>query len=482
MNKKTNIIIGALLVSLGIVLGILGTTLSRDIIIGSEEDTATTTDDNEIDLEDYLIEVIKAKSYFFQNEEHLIEGALMGIVDSLEDPYSTYFSEEAYEEYVNSLREMMYGIGITVNLNGPYPIIIKVEDGSPAYEAGLRRGHTIKTVDGIDIQNKTIPEIAELIKGEENTVRVLGVYSNNPNVVDQISVTVGLIQTKSVFYDYLNINNHKIGYLKITSFSDPTYEEMLPAINHLENKNIEDLIIDVRDNPGGYLTSVQDILDYFINTDEPFMYSITKDNTEKKYYIKDYDHEINYNIVVLMNENSASASEIFSATMNEMENYQLIGKTTFGKGTMQNSFPLNSEHTSYVKLTTAKWLTPNKVWIHDVGVEPTIDVDQTNYQDISYIDTSQNISFDHVNEEIKDVQLFLNRKFDKQVRTDGYFDIDTENAVKDYQDLKEIEQTGIVDDLTAYYMNLDIMDYLNDKTYDNQYQKALDYILNDSNE
>ncbi|QVK17697.1 S41 family peptidase [Mycoplasmatota bacterium] len=480
MNKKTNIIIGGLLVSLGIILGILGTTLSDKFIKHQESTTATIN--NSVEpverVEDYLSEVIREKSYYYQNDDLLTEGALNGMVESLDDPYSTYLSEEAYIEHTNRLKEMMYGIGISVTLNGHYPLIFNVIEGSPADIAGLQKGDTIKTVDGIDIENKTITEVAELIKGEKGTTRTLGVYSDNSNVVSNINVTIDLINLKTINYDFQIVDNHRIGYLLISSFMAPTYGELLAAMSHLEDQNLDDLIIDVRDNPGGLVTTVKEVLDYYINTDRPFMYSESKDKEQTLYYLDDDNHEIYYNIVVLMNENSASAAEVFAATMHEIGNYQLIGKTTFGKGTMQSSFPINIEKTQMVKLTTHIWLTPNKEWIHHIGVEPTIEVEQTKYAGISYIDSSQEISFDHVNEEIKDVQTFLNHKELSTTRIDGYFDNDTKNAVLAYQAMKGLDQTGVVDDRTAYYLNLDIINYITDKNYDDQYQKALDYIIN----
>jgi len=474
MNQKTNIIIGGLLVSLGIILGILGTTLSDNFI---QKYIYTTTTKPDETIEDYLSEVIKERSYYYQNDELLFEGALSGMVGSLGDAYSTYFSEEAYQDYTNHLNDTMYGIGVAVVLNGPYPMINYVYEGSPALTAGFEKGHTIKTVDGVDLYNKTIPEITGLIKGVKGTTRMIGVYTDNPDVVTNISVTTDLITSSTINYDYVNVNNHKIGYLQIETFASPTYDELLVAMTHLESKEIDDLIIDVRNNPGGLLTSVTNILDYFINTEEPFMYAKSRDEVETKYYINENNHEINYNIVVLMNENSASASEIFAATMHEIGNYQLFGKTTYGKGTMQNAFPLNIERTSVVKLTTHIWLTPNKEWIHGIGVDPSIEVEQTSYEGISYINSYQLISFDQVNEEIKDVQIFLNKK-GFTTRLDGYFDDDTREAVRTYQFTKGLEDTGIVDHKTAYQLNLDIMNFYNNKIYDNQYQFALNNVLN----
>ncbi len=471
MNKKTNLIIGGLLVALGIVFGILGTTLSDKFIIHKQ---ITTT--NMMTIEDYLSEVISENSYYYQNTDLLETGALTGMVDSLGDPYSTYFSLEQYNDFNNQLNETLYGVGIILSINGSYPIITYVVPNSPADNAGLAIGQTIKKIDDLDIKDKGIPEIISLIKGTAGITRKFAIYTDNPIVLRTINVTIAQLNTTTISYDYLNLSNDKVGYLKIDSFMLPTYDEFVAAIQHLESKNIDDLIVDVRGNPGGLLSSVRSILDYFINTSEPFMYSESKDKIDTPYYLDQNDHEINYNVVVLMDENSASAAEIFASTMHELGNFELIGTTTFGKGTMQSTFPLNITGTKTVKLTTDIWLTANKEWIHHIGVTPTIEVEQTNFNDLSYIDATLEYSYDTVSPEIKDIQVFLNRK-SFTTRMDGYFDTNTLNAVKAYQAMNDLNQTGIVDSKTAYQMNIDMINYLNNKNFDNQYQEAMDYVI-----
>lgn len=471
MNKKTNIIIGGLLVSLGIILGILGTTISFNM-----KDKASTTNPQET-ISDYLSEVIGEYSYFYENEDLLLDGALKGMVESLNDPYSVYLSSDDYQKITNEFEGNLVGIGITLASNGPYPIITSVIHNSPADIAGIEVGEVIKAVDNIDVYNKPIGDIANLIKGIKGTIREISVSKIDPEVIYDVNITLDEIYQKSVEYRYENINNQKIGYLKINSFRENTYSELTTAMEHLENKNIDDLIIDVRGNPGGLLSSVTDILDYFINTDKAFMYSTSRTGEEKAYYIENNSHEINYNIVVLMDEHSASAAEIFASSMNELGGYQLIGQTTYGKGTMQSFFPLNITGTRWVKLTTNIWKTSKNEWIGNIGVEPTIVVLQTKFLGLDFINPTEIYSIDDVNQEIKEVQLFLNKK-GFTIREDGYFDKDTENAIKAYQTTKEINASGELDANTIYYLNLDILNYLNDNNNDVQYDKAKDYVIN----
>ncbi len=472
MGKKTNIIIGILLVSLGVVMGILGTTLSFDIM-----DKTPATKSQETIL-DYLSEVIGEYSYFYENEELLLDGALKGMVESLNDPYSVYLSSEDYQKFTDEFEGNMVGIGVTLSDNGPYPIITSVINSSPAKIAGIEAGQVIRAVDKKDVKNMSISEVASLIKGIKGTVREITVTTNDPKVMFDIYVTLDEIYQKSIEYSYINTNNQKIGYLKINSFMDKTYSELTSAMEHLENKFITDLIVDVRGNPGGLLSSVTDILDYFINTNEAFMYSEGRNGEEIPYYIDKNTHEVNYDIVVLMDEFSASASEIFASSMNELGGYPLIGQTTYGKGTMQSFFPLNLTGTRWVKLTTNIWKTSKNEWIGNVGVEPTIPALQTNFIGLGYINPEKTYKLGNVNQEIKEAQLFLYRK-GYNLRSDGYFDSDTENAIKTYQTLKNINVSGELDANTIYYLNKDILSYINEIKNDSQYQKALDYIKND---
>ncbi len=469
--KKLNILISCLLFVFGVTVGILGMSIHKSFI----EDTTTTTTKDEPSLEEELLELIKAYSLYYTNDEVLLEGALRGIVESLNDPYSTYMNQEEYEEYENRSSQKFYGIGIGVVKVGPYPMILKVYDDSPAKQAGFQVGYFIKTVDGQDVKDLSIDDVASLIRGTVNTERSIGIFTTNPEDVTIINVIIKEINVKTVSYDYFTIDNKTIGYIKIDSFMDYTPQEVERAMRNLEEQGIDHLIIDVRNNPGGTLSSVRNTIDYFVNTTMPFMYVEYRDGSlkeERLYNI--YNHTVTYDIKILMDENSASAAEVFAAAMRDLGHYDLYGKTTFGKGTMQYIIPLTGNRG--VKITSARWLTPNKQWIQDHGIRPTYEVEQVSYQGLSYINGFETIEYDHVGEGIKRVQLLLNC-LGYETRSDGYFDTNTLNAVKDYQTKKGIEITGIVDYETAYYLNLDLFNFLNNKEYDMQYQRVLSDIL-----
>lgn len=477
MIKKSNAIIGSFLVVIGILLGIMGTNIYNNIFFqDSIKNDQCKTTNNYSNIES-LINIISKNSLYYENDTILLEGALRGMVEALDDPYSTFISEEEVIEFNNELENQKYGIGVSIQMNGNYPIVVHVYEDSPADKMGILVGDTIKTVDGIDIENMTLQEISELIKGEAGVKRSIGVYKDNPQDVSIIELTINLVKIKTVYYDHFLENNHHIGYLKIESFMNDTYDELVEAMTVLEEQGIEGLIIDVRDNPGGLLSSVTNVLDYFLNSDQAFMYS-HNGTSEKAYYLGENNHVINYGIVILINERSASAAEVFAKAMQDLGNYDLIGTTTYGKGTMQGYYPIDINTTTMmVKLTTAKWLTSEKLWIQDIGISPTIEVDSPNYRDLLHINPYQVIKYDSVNEDIKDLQIFLKYQ-GYNIRTDGYFDINTKEALENYQRTKKIAATGEVDFLTAYNINIDIIEYKNNKNHDYQYQKAITYILN----
>lgn len=469
MEKKPNYLIGAYLVSIGIIVGVM-------VLILIQLFTPQLKFKQRYNEIDYLMEVIKEYSYFYKSEELLKEGALEGIMESLEDPYSVYFSEEEFNRFNSDMNNDSVGAGIIVSINGPYPFITKVLENSPAEEAGLVRGQTIKKINDIDIKDKTYEEILNIIKGSKGDEREFEVFLDDETITEIVNLKLATLNNPTVTYEYFESNQKKIGFLRINIFGSTTENEVKNAMTYLELKNIEDLIIDVRDNPGGLLDSVAKVTDYFINSEQPFMYEQSRNDTKVPYYLLENPRNIDYNIAILINEHSASAAEVFAAAMNELGDYPLIGKTSFGKGTVQILVPINPKETKSIKLTTDRWLTPSGKWIHEIGLDPTIEVELTNHFDLSFINAVNPFEYDQVDIEIKDVQIFLNR-LGYESRMDGYYDEKTVEAVKFYQEDHDLQVTGTIGMETAYQLNLDIINYVNNKENDNQYQKALEYLL-----
>lgn len=312
--------------------------------------------------------------YGIINKSKLSDAAIKGMVESLDDPYSSYMEGSAAEEFNETIEGSFTGIGVVIQTKADeeYTTIIEVYEDSPAKKAGLLVGDKIIKVDGTDVKGKTGTEIAQLVRGKKNTKVNIAVMRDDieksfdvkRDVVDLISVTDKIIE-----YEGKNI-----GYIRIDTFAANTYSQFYKSLKALENKKIDSLIIDVRSNPGGHLQQTKQILSLFFNS-KTVLYQIKyKDHTEKVYSYSNESRK--YPVAVLIDSASASASEILASCFKE--NYKkvyIIGNTTYGKGTVQNTKTLSNGTT--IKYTTETWLTSKGNFINDVGVAPTIEVSLT---------------------------------------------------------------------------------------------------------
>src|SRR5699024_9034137 len=213
-------------------------------------------------------------------------------------------------------------------------------------------------------------------------------------------------------------DGHKTGYLTITSFADRTSAEFLEYLEELEEEGMDGLVIDVRGNPGGRLDAVEEILDPIIPNDKPFIQTEDKDGNIDEVYTNTKEKKP-YPITAIIDEGSASASEILAVSLKE-NGYDVVGTTSFGKGTVQQTVPLGDGST--VKLTFYKWLSPDGNWINDVGVEPTVEKKQPDYYYLTPTQLKETLEVDHVGDDIETIQKMLAGIGYDDIRTDGYFD------------------------------------------------------------
>ena len=303
-------------------------------------------------------------------EEGLLEAGINGMVDYLGDPYSVFmdtetstaFNEKVSGEYVGIGTEIIqYNNDLRVEFSGVY------EDG-PAYEAGIRKGDILKKVDGKEITEKSLSDISKLVKGKEGTTVVITVLRGDEEL--EFTVKRQSIDIESVFSEIIEYNDKKIGYIAIDIFAANTDEQFKKHLESLESDNIDSLIIDVRGNSGGYLTTVSDILSMFLKKGEVVYQLKTKDKIEKIY---DKTNESrNYKVAVLVNGGSASASELLTAAMKDIYKAYIIGTTTYGKSKVQKTQDL-SNGTS-IKFTFQEWLTPEGISVGDKGITPEYEI------------------------------------------------------------------------------------------------------------
>ena len=299
----------------------------------------------------------------------LIEGAINGMLGSLNDEHTMYFDKKSKEAFDSELSGNYYGIGAQIQLTGEGTIkITKVFNDSPAEKAGLKAEDVFVSVDGVSVEGKSATEVANMLKS--STVKTSKIVIKREGNEISFDVTKENITLFSVSSEMLKNNNKNIGYLSVSIFGQKTYSQFKDALSKLESQDMDSLIIDLRGNTGGYLYTVTNMLEEFVGKDN-IMYQIQSSSGVKKYK-SSKETSRKYKIVILVDENSASASEIMAASMKENYGAILVGKTTYGKGTVQTT--KNLSNGSMIKYTIEKWLTPNGKNIDKEGITPDYDV------------------------------------------------------------------------------------------------------------
>ena len=313
-------------------------------------------------METYYLEDIDTE----QVEDFLYKGAVAG----LGDIYAAYYTEEEYQSMIDSTNGSYYGIGVEISQNMTTGIITisRVFEGSPAEEAGLLPGDVIYMIGDTEVTGEDLNKVVSLIKGEEFTTTTVTVAREGEKDYLEVEVERRTIEVPTVESEMLDGN---IGYIAITSFDDVTTEQFLTALDTLESQGMEKLIVDLRNNGGGLVSSVCAILDRLL-PEGLIVYTEDKyGNREEEY--SDAENYFDKPLAVLVNGNSASASEIFAGAIKDYGIGTLVGTTTYGKGIVQKIYPL-SDGTA-VKLTVSKYYTPNGNNIHGIGIEPDVIVE-----------------------------------------------------------------------------------------------------------
>ena len=314
---------------------------------------------------------IKENYYEDINDKEILKKALESVVNSLGDPYSTVIDNSLSNSINTELKGQYSGFGIQIaNTKDNRILIVSIIDDSPALEAGLKAGDIILKMDGESVEGKTTDEFTKLVKGSNKQTIILTLLRDNKEI--DIAVTRKIVTLKSVSSKIFEQDGKKVGYIYISIFAANTDSQFKKELIDLEKKGINSLIIDVRDNTGGHLTSVENIISLFLDK-KHVIYQIESKGKTTKTYSKNNDSK-KYKVVMLVNENSASASEMLTAAMKEEYNSEVVGMKTFGKGTVQEVGNTSNTNLNY-KITTKKWLTPKGNWINKKGIEPTIKVE-----------------------------------------------------------------------------------------------------------
>lgn len=307
---------------------------------------------------------IKDNYYKEIDEDTLVNAAVSGMIGSLDDNYSNYMDSSTTDSFNESVEGSFVGIGITIMYDGEYNKIIAVDDKGPSNKI-LKVDDLIVKVSGKDVRGIYGDDLKKLIGGKVGTAVKIKVLRNNKYLTFSIKRTN--IEIETVKSNYFDVESKRIGYLDVDVISSNTYKQFNKNLKRLENKNIDSLIIDLRDNPGGHLSQTKEILSMFFNK-KTVLYQLKDKDTKKKIYSSSNETR-SYPIVILVNDGSASASEIItSCFMKNYNNIKVVGTTTYGKGTVQQSHQLSTG--TSIKYTVQEWLTSNGKSINEKGIKP----------------------------------------------------------------------------------------------------------------
>lgn len=387
----------------GFVTGVLCTALVGAGIFGGRY--ALSNKDHAVNQESVqkakAIESLIDKYYLDEIDNDELESYLYkGLMAGLGDPYSTYYTAEEYKELTEDTEGVYRGIGVTMqkDVSTGAVTVVKCFEGAPGAEAGLQPQDQLVKVNGEDITDKELSEVVKMIKTSKSDTVTLTILREGESDYREVEVTLDTVEAPMVEHEMLD---DKIGYITINQFAETTASQYETALEDLNNQGMERLIVDVRDNPGGLLTSVCDVLDSML-PEELLVYTEDKNGKKSEYNATGTD-QFDKPMVVLVNGNSASAAEIFSGALQDYKVAKLVGTTTFGKGIVQQIFNLSDG--SAVKMTISKYYTPSGRCIHGTGLEPDVEVDLPDeLKNQVSIDKSEDTQLQKAIETVKEIQ------------------------------------------------------------------------------
>jgi len=310
-------------------------------------------------------------------DQKIVYGAIEGMTKSLGDPYTDFFDPEQAKMFQQDLDGSFEGIGVEVGIKKDLLTVIAPLKGTPGQQAGLKSGDIIAKINGQDATNMTSDEAVNLIRGPKGTVVTLTILRDGWSNTKDIKITRDTIKVPSVEWE---LKDGDVAYVQIFQFDDTLPSDFKKIALSILQSPAKRIVLDLRDNPGGYLEAAQEVAGWFLKSDQTVtVEDFGKGKPQQKYAVIGNADLSNYPIVVLINQGSASASEILSGALRDNRNVQLIGTKSFGKGCVQQMISLRGG--SFLKITIANWLTPKGNSISDVGLTPDVKVGITD-QDI----------------------------------------------------------------------------------------------------
>ncbi len=326
----------------------------------------SSTNDSSFDKLFEVKDVLHQQYYQDIDDEALLEGAIKGMVDAVGDPYTVFFNQEEYQEFQDDGQGNYVGIGVMVGIKEDKIVVITPFEGSPAYEAGIRAGDFILKVEGVEYKGSEMDKAVSVIKGEEGKPVTLTISQNGVEKdVTIVRASITLVNVQSEMVD------GNIGHVTMLQFTNNTAKQVREAMEELKAKGAEGYILDLRGNPGGYLDEAVDTASLFVEKGKTVLYTLDKAQQKREYLSKGGDF-IGAPLVVLLDEGSASASEVVAGALKDYKAATIVGQKSFGKGIVQMVFNVGNKEG--VKVTVSSYYSPNGINIHGEGILPDVEV------------------------------------------------------------------------------------------------------------
>ncbi|MCD1160190.1 MULTISPECIES: lmo1851 family serine protease [Peribacillus] len=416
---------------------------------------------------------IKDDYYEEVDEEKLVDGAINGMIKSLDDPYSAYMDKKEASSFHESISSSFEGIGAEIQEQDGQIMVVSPIKGSPAEKAGVKPNDIILSVDGKSVEGLSSSEAVLKIRGEKGTKVDLSISRAGESEPIELTIKRDTIPIETVYAEMLDDGVAKI---QVTSFSEHTVQELKTALEEMSKKDMKGLVLDLRGNPGGLLDQAIEMASLFIPNGKVVL-QVEDRSGKKDVYKSENDGELKIPVVVLIDDGSASASEIVAAAVSESADIPLIGIKSFGKGTVQTAEDF--EDGSNFKYTAAKWLTPEGNWIHKKGIKPDINVKLPDYASLPYISPDKELKASDSSSEVKAAEEMLKEAGHDPGKIDGFFDEATKNAVTAFQREQKIKETGTIKDDTT----VKLMQVIREKILknDTQVKKAVEVLKKEIN-
>lgn len=387
-----------------------------------------------------IYETLTEEYYLDVDKDALVESAIRGLIEGLDDPYTEFMLPADTDQFYESVTGDFEGIGAEVRQEGSYIVIISPMRGSPAEAAGLEPGDMVTAVDGESIEGWTANEAVQLIRGEKGTDVTLSIMRGNNAPID-ITITRDTIHVDSVTYEEVD----GVAHISINRFQEGTTTEFAEAIDEAAANGNTDVILDFRYNPGGLLNEAVNMINQFIdrNTDVILM----EDNSGMQVplstiFPKNDSTDSFENIYILINEGSASASEVFTGALVDLMDVEVVGTKSFGKGTVQTIEEYPDQ--SILKFTRSKWLTPNGTWVHDEGIEPDVELINPDYYRVTLLNPEDLYSLGQENETVTSLKVAFDALGYDIDEVNDTFDSNLTSQVEAFQEDEGLDVTGVV--------------------------------------